>query len=91
MADAELRPIRPFDIDNGELDGLRPNEIFVLGYELAMVDARIQSGEIFNCPVHSDNVARIRAELDRQGRRYSIAWMEGDESESWSNLRVFSK
>jgi len=30
--------MRFFKIDDGELDGLRPQECFVLGYELAQID-----------------------------------------------------
>lgn len=91
MSDADYKPIRPFDIDNGELTGLSQQECFVLGYELAMVDAQIASGEAFERPIHADNSGRIRAELMRRNRRFTIRWAEDDISESWANLRVFSK
>lgn len=85
---AEFGLIRPFDIDNGELDGLRPQEIFVLGYELAQVDQKLSTGKAFEQTVHAENAARIRAQCVREWSEFSLTWMEGDVSETWMVLRV---
>ena len=81
-------PVRPFDIDNGELDGLSLQEAFVLGYELAQIDALFDSGESFAKPVHAKNADRIKAEADRRGRKYQLTWLTEDSSESWMWLNV---
>lgn len=78
----------PFDIDNGELDGLRPQECFVLGYELAQIDGLLKTGEQFQKPVHASNRNRIEAELKRQERHYKLHYMQDDVSESWMWLAV---
>lgn len=79
---------RPFGIDGDELEGLRPQECFVLGYELAMIDALIGEGKSFSKPVHAANQDRISAELDRRHREYRFEWMNDDVSESWVELSV---
>ena len=88
MADAEFEHVRSFGIDNGELDGLSPENVFVLGYELAMVDAQIGKGEALRRSVHAENSVRIESELKRLERQYEIGWMSDDASESWLYLEV---
>lgn len=84
----DFRPIRPFDIDAGELGGLTPQEVFVLGYELALVDLRIEAGAPFETLIHADNCSRIEAELKRRGRAFRTAWMPDDPGECWMMLYV---
>ena len=84
----EYGPVRPFGIDHGQLDGFRPNEIFVLGYELAQVDHLLSLSVGFGRPVHAANSDRIEAQCKRLGRSYSLTWMEHDLSESWKWLNV---
>lgn len=86
MADFGL--VRSFGIDNGELDGLRPKDCFVLGYELACVDMELKTGEAIRRPVHAENKDRIESELTKQGREWTLTWMEGDSSEAWMDLNV---
>ena len=85
---SEYGLIKSFGIDNGELDGLRPKDCFVLGYELALVDNLIVSGQQIHQPVHADNRDRIEASCRDAGRHFSLKWLEGDASESWLLLDV---
>lgn len=83
MSDAEFRPVRPFDIDSGQLDGLRPQDCFVLGYELAIVDEAIRCPLPIGRPVHAKNRDRIEAQFKRAGRDCSMTFMHDDQSEEW--------
>ena len=87
---AEFGLIKSFGIDNGELDGKRPQECFVLGYELAQIDAELATGEPIDKPVHADNYERIQKSCKDAGREFSLMWASGDESESWMFLKVLS-
>ena len=84
----EFGLLKSFDIDNGELDGLTPQEIFVLGYELAQIDSRLERADKISLMVHSDNRPRIEKSCKDSGRNFSLNWMEGDRSESWMQLEV---
>lgn len=85
---AEFGLVKSFDIDNGELDGLRPKDCFVLGYELAQIDALLESGVELSRPIHAENRERIDKSCANAGRQYKISWMPGDSSESWMMLHV---
>jgi hypothetical protein len=87
----EFGLIRPFDIDDGQLDGLRPQECFVLGYELAQVDALLKDGSRFVCNFHAENKDRIEAYARKLGRECRFSWMQGDVSESWLTLESPAK
>ena len=86
MADFGLE--RSFAIDNGELDGLRPQEIFVLGYELSRVDDLLKSGANGSLLIHAENRGRIQDYADKLGRTVRFRWMENDVSESWLMVDV---
>ncbi len=86
MADFGL--LKPFDIDDGELDGESSQQCFVLGYELAQIDAEIERPKAINKPVHAANQHRIRKSCTDAERTFSLAWMEGDSSETWMQLDV---
>ena len=85
MADFELQ--KSFNIDNGELDGLSPQECFVLGYELAQIDGLVSglSGP-FEKPIHAANKERIEKALE--GCTYDLKYMSDDVSETWMLLTV---
>lgn len=85
---AEFGMLKSFHIDNGELDGLRLNEAFTLGYELAMIDALIDLGVPFNRPVHSANRERIEESFAKAGRECELTWMHTDTSEEWMWLHA---
>lgn len=85
---SEFGLIKSFQIDSGELDGLRPQECFVLGYELAQIDQLLKATKAIHQPVHADNQARIRSACEDAGRAYQLTWLPGDVSESWLLLEV---
>ena len=80
--------LKPFDIDHGELAGLRQQDCFVLGYELAQIDFLLKLPEEINKPVHADNKDRITKSCADSGREFHLNWMPGDLSESWMLLQV---
>lgn len=82
MPDYELD--KPFFIDSGELDEISKQQCFVLGYELAQIDALLQSGEPFNKSVHADNRERIEHFCKAEGVKYRLDWVDDD----WMNLTV---
>lgn len=86
--DKEFGLIERFFIDDGELEGLTPQECFVLGYEMAEVSALADKDEGFQKMVHAQNNQRLKAALAKRGREFSFVWMEGDRSESWQTLTV---
>ena len=79
---------KPFDIDDGQLDGLTAQQCFVLGYELAEVDALLKLPAEIQKPVHAGNRERIERWCKESGREFRLLWMEGDVSESWLKLCV---
>lgn len=85
---SEFGLIKSFQIDNGELDGLRAQECFVLGYELAQVDQLLKATSEIRRPVHAKNKARIESACKDADRPYRLTWMSDDVSESWLLLEV---
>jgi len=84
--------LESFQIDDGELDGMSPQECFCLGYELANVSAKSETDpEEFTMPIHSENEARITEALDRRGRSRIITWSPNDLSEGWVRLTVLKR
>lgn len=75
--------VKAFDVDSGELDGLTPAQCFVLGYELATIDAAVKIGEAIATNVHAENRERIAKTFEMAGRKCRLTWMQGDPSESW--------
>lgn len=81
-------PVEPFGIDEGELDGLTPQQCFTLGVEWQMVVQLADQPAAFARPVHADNHNRIAALLEKLGRQFSMKFMPDDVSESWLWLEV---
>ena len=75
--------VKSFHIDRGELDGFSPQECFVLGYELAEIDAAGKAGEPCQRPVHSANRERIVDACKDLAAKWTLDWMPNDVSESW--------
>ena len=90
MADEsrEYGLIRPFDIDDGQLDGMELAEAFVLGYELSLVDQALDRGYGAMSPVHAANQHRIASECKRRNRKYRLTWVHNDVSEEWMSLSL---
>lgn len=87
----EFGLIKSFAIDDGQLDGLTPQECFVLGYELAQIDHQLGTGVPIRQPVHADNRERIASSCRDAERRFNLSWLPGDASESWLLLEVAGK
>lgn len=88
MGKGEYHLERSFMCDNGELDGLTPQQIFVLGYEMCQVGEMIDSISAASKPVHSRNQDRIRQWCEKSGRKYTLTYMPDDPSEDWMLFRV---
>jgi hypothetical protein len=89
VAERDFELVSSFGIDHGELDGMRPQECFVLGYELAQTDMRLATPEpIVNQPVHATNKERIEKRCIASGRQFRLEWFPDDSSESWMLLNV---
>lgn len=86
MADWEC--VLPFGIDDGELDGLTPQECFTLGVEWQMVREQAEENPGFSTHIHTSNRERIAALLDRHSRLYTITFLHDDVSEGWLWLSV---
>lgn len=74
------------EIDDGQLDGLTPQECFLLGYEYATITANIRAGEPFESLVNADNSDRIKLFCRSVDARYSMEWNRRDQSEGWKFL-----
>jgi hypothetical protein len=87
---AEYRLAKQFDIDRGELDGHSPQNCFVLGYELALIDSRLLHfpSQAIICPVHASNADRIHKSCTESGRKFTLTWPHDDSSEEWMQLEV---
>lgn len=68
--DQEYGLLEPFYIDKGELEGLSPQECFVLGIEWQIVADLADNPAGFARPVHEANVLRLSKMLTRRGRRF---------------------
>lgn len=89
---AEFGLIESFGIDGDELNGMTPQQVFVLGYELADISRRAEfSSEGWSQPVQSANADRIRRALGKRGREWRFVWPKDDRSESWVDLFVEAK
>jgi hypothetical protein len=80
--------LKSFDVDHGELDGMTPQECFVLGYELAQIDFQLKQNSEIRQPVHASNQARITKSCNDANRAFRLNWMRGDVSECWMLLEV---
>jgi hypothetical protein len=80
--------VKPFGIDDGELDGLSPQQCFVLGYELAQIDAALEAGNVISKLVHAANRERISKACRDAGVPFTLEWCKDDTSESWMILEV---
>lgn len=78
----------PFDIDDGQLDGLTPQEVFCLGVEWQMVRQSLEHGERFERVMHIENRDRVAALLQRHNRKHNFTFMHDDGTEAWVNVTV---
>lgn len=85
--DANFDLCEPFDIDNGELDGLTPQECFVLGVEWCQFWKLLDDGTAFELTVHERNASRLQALAVRHKRDCSVHWIHEDHA-GWRLIRV---
>lgn len=85
---AEFGLIKSFDIDDGQLSDLSPQECFVLGYELAEIDGLLKKPQAIYKPVHSENRERLEKACADIGRQCKLTWTDVDPSESWMMFHV---
>lgn len=79
-----------FGIDNGELEGVRLQDAFVLGYEFAVVvEALACRPEGCSMVIHSGNWSRVKAAAIKYKRRVTMTWCEQDASEDWCQLQIW--
>lgn len=85
---AKFGLVKSFDIDDGQLDDLRVQDCFVLGYELAMVDQLVEGDDEISQLIHANNRERVAKSCRDADRQFRIAWMDEDPSEDWLMLYV---
>lgn len=89
---SEYGLVEPFNIDNGELDGMTPQEVFVAGYQLARISEKAElSDGCFHMPFYVQNWDRIEAALIKRGRRFRMIRSPDDASETWCEVFVERK
>jgi hypothetical protein len=60
--------IEPFDVDDGQLDGIAPHEAFAMGAEFAMFRRLLVSSEPFTRLCLASNADRLVKMVERRGR-----------------------
>lgn len=79
--------MEPFDVDNGELDGLTPQQCFVLGYECRMVHEMLEDQrEIEDQPVHAANRERLMRMAIRRGAPIHIT--KDTDEDGWCHMTL---
>ena len=79
----------PFDIDNDELDGLTPQQVFTLGAEWGMLfsDLHNKHIDIGHQAVHAENAERLVRLCRRLGREPLVKPL----GEGWVVLRFLTE
>ncbi len=81
--------VEPFDVDNGQLDGLTLGQAFSLGVEFSMVREKLKQGKPFRTLVVDRNVERIVKMVERHG--HFCEWNKIDTCPEWVALNVGNK
>lgn len=92
MAEKEFGLEESFNIDDGQLEGMTPQEIFVLGYELGAISLEAEHNhENFHRLAHIDNQGRIEKALTKRDRQFDVKFSHDDQSERWFEVYVKPK
>jgi hypothetical protein len=83
---AEFGLVERFWIDDGELDGLSCQEIFVLGFEFCTLLDKFLQLMPFEMQFHQNNVGRVERVLLKHNIFYEIV----DEDNEWPVLKVMN-
>lgn len=73
-----------FDIDHGELDGLRRKQCFVLGVEWQLFVNQLETGKAFSHTVRTENRYRLTDLAASNGRGVMWKWFNDD----WGTIDV---
>lgn len=73
----------PFVID-GEGYSVRDRQMFIAGYEFALVEVLLESGDAIVRPIHNENTDRLRVLCGRARRRCEIERID----DTWSELSI---
>lgn len=74
----------PFGIDGDELDGLSPQQCFVIGFEFAIVHKSMMRQGLYSMPIHPENVDRIRKAAAKRGIDIEIKAYD----DNWFHLNI---
>ena len=83
--DVEYESVEPFDIDHGELDGIRPQLVFTMGVEWEMLRQELDAGREVSRMIHVENAKRIEQMCRRRGREWIMGICTDGE---WMSLHV---
>ena len=84
MPDSPYALVEPFDVDNGELDGLTLVDAFVFGVEWQQFRTEIQGVSGFSKTVHKANSERLAKMCSRRGRKYRVTYLD----DLWAEIQV---
>lgn len=89
---ANWESMQPFGIDNGELDGLSPQDCFVRGFEIGSIwgacTQHVSKSGTIKMVIHSDNEARCIQFAECRGFSVTTrAWLNDD----WIELVIDPK
>lgn len=77
-------------IDSGELEGLSPQQVFVLGWEACSIWESMlphQDNLSVEQNIRIGNVRRVKAMCQKLGWKWSFDRMDG-ESENWVRMKI---
>ncbi len=75
-----------FDVDDGELYGIKPNKIFVLGFELGQIYSWAKSGFFMKeFYVHNENVERVMKCLEEEQIDFGHELID----DTWTNFVLY--
>ena len=87
---AVWKPLLPFGIDNGELDGLSAQDIFTRGFEMGRtygISETLDHGDCASFLIHSDNEERSRKAAELHKCRLETTF----ENDDWMRAAVFRR
>lgn len=84
----EYELIEPFDIDDGQLDGVRPQVVFSLGVEWEMLRQELDAGREMKRTIHAENLARFVKMCERRGRACVVGEMDSEYANEWASISV---
>lgn len=78
--------VADFHIDDNELEGITPEEAFVLGAEFCHVYEQLRWGLPFSQLIHTRNTGRVCDLCDEYQREHTLSYIDGNPR--WFQLEV---